>query len=153
MPNRERRGVRDDCYIVDTGVRVSILSGHSGLWAIGIRQGDAGDDCRANSAAGKEIFEEIADPSGIGAFQHTDGSSGRKFFVEQMGGGVAIFDYDGDGWPDVYLCSGAALPGYKGPKPSNRLFRNKHDGTFEDVTEKAGVGCRQVLHRRGCGGF
>ncbi len=98
-----------------------------------------------NTAAGairtKEAFEDIAVPSGIGAFQHIDGSSGRKFFVEQMGGGAAIFDYDGDGWPDVYLCSGNALPGYKGPKPQNRLFRNKHDGTFEDVTDKAGVAC------------
>ncbi len=60
-----------------------------------------------------------------------------------MGGGVAIFDYDGDGWPDVYFCSGAALPGYKGPAPRNYLFRNKHDGTFEDVTLKAGVACNQ----------
>ena len=89
----------------------------------------------------KEGCEEIAQTSGIAAFQHTDGSSGRKFFVEQMGGGVAIFDYDGDGWPDIYLCSGAPLPGYKGPRPQNRLFRNRHDGTFEDVTEKAGVAC------------
>lgn len=95
----------------------------------------------SGTAGVKEGFEEIAQASGIAAFQHTDGSSGRKFFVEQMGSGVAIFDYDGDGWPDIYLCSGAPLPGYKGPRPQNRLFRNKHDGTFEDVTEKAGVAC------------
>lgn len=93
------------------------------------------------SAPVKEGFDEIAVAAGIAAFRHTDGSSGRKFFVEQMGAGVAIFDYDGDGWPDIYLCSGAALPGYMGPTPQNRLFRNKHDGTFEDVTTKAGVRC------------
>jgi len=95
----------------------------------------------AASDSGKTGFEEIAQASGIAAFQHSDGSSGRKFLVEQMGSGAAIFDYDGDGWPDIYLCSGAPLPGYKGSKPQNRLFRNKHDGTFEDVTEKAGVAC------------
>jgi len=86
-------------------------------------------------------FEDITESSALTAFRHTDGSSGRKFFVEQMGSGVAIFDYDGDGWQDIYFCSGAPLPGYKGPKPGNRLFRNRHDGTFDDVTEKAGVAC------------
>jgi hypothetical protein len=91
--------------------------------------------------AASEGFQEIAAESGLATFTHTDGSSGRKFFVEQMGGGVAIFDYDNDGWQDVYFCSGAALPGYVGPKPGNRLFRNRRDGTFEDVTAKAGVAC------------
>jgi hypothetical protein len=62
--------------------------------------------------------------------------------MEQMGSGVALFDYDNDGWLDVYFCSGAPLPGYKGPEPSNRLFRNRQDGTFEDVTAKAGVARR-----------
>jgi len=96
---------------------------------------------RAKQAAsdGPPGFVDIADISGVGAFTHSDGGSGRKFFIEQMGSGVAVFDYDGDGWMDLYFCSGNALPGYKGEKPSNRLFRNKHDGTFEDVTEKAGV--------------
>jgi hypothetical protein len=85
-------------------------------------------------------FVDVAEPSGIGAFRHTDGGSGRKFFVEQMGGGVALVDYDGDGWLDVYLTSGSALPGYQGPPASNRLYRNRHDGTFEDVTQRSGAG-------------
>jgi hypothetical protein len=93
---------------------------------------------RAPAASGR--FVEVAEKSGIAGFQHTDGSSGRKFFVEQMGGGVALLDYDGDGWLDIYLCSGAALPGYKGPAPSNRLYRNRQDGTFEDVTARSGTG-------------
>jgi hypothetical protein len=83
---------------------------------------------------------DVTEKSGLAAFQHTDGSSGRRFFVEQMGSGVAVFDYDEDGWQDIYLCSGAALPGYQGPAPSNHLFRNRRDGTFEDVTARAGVG-------------
>ncbi len=88
-------------------------------------------------------FRNVASESGIGGFQHVDGGSGRKFFLEQVGAGVAIFDYDGDGWQDVYLCSGIALPGYAGPPGQNRLFRNKQDGTFEDVTDSAGVACRK----------
>lgn len=92
---------------------------------------------------GTDAFVNIAEQSGLGTFKHTDGSSGRKFFVEQMGSGIAVFDYDNDGWQDVYFCSGAALPGFKGKAMGNRLFRNKQDGTFEDVTEKAGVACNR----------
>jgi len=84
-------------------------------------------------------FVNVTESSGLGAFEHTDGSSGRKFFVEQMGGGCAIFDYDGDGWLDVYFTNGSALPGYQGPPPSSRLYRNQGDFTFVDVTEAAGL--------------
>jgi hypothetical protein len=79
--------------------------------------------------------------SGLGSFVHSDGSSGRRFFVEQIGSGCAFLDYDNDGWQDVYLCSGAPLPGYRGPRPRNALFRNNRDGTFTDVTAAARVGC------------
>ncbi len=92
--------------------------------------------------AAPEAFVDVAETSGLAAFTHTDGGSGRKYFMEQMGSGLALFDYDNDGWLDVYFCSGSPLPGYKGPPPSNRLFRNRQDGTFEDVTEKAGVARR-----------
>ncbi|MCC2669706.1 MAG: UnbV [Armatimonadetes bacterium] len=77
--------------------------------------------------------------SGLGAFEHSDGSCGRHYFPEQMGGGVALFDFDGDGWLDVFFTNGRPLPGYQGAPLRNALFRNKHDGTFEDVTEKAGL--------------
>jgi hypothetical protein len=58
-----------------------------------------------------------------------------------MVAGVALFDYDNDGYLDVYLVNGAAIPSLKkeGPKYWNRLYHNNHDGTFTDVTEKAGV--------------
>jgi len=71
-----------------------------------------------------------------------NGASGEKHQVETMIAGVAVFDYDGDGWPDIYVSNGAALPDLvkKDRSYSNRLFRNNHDGTFTDVTEKAGVG-------------
>lgn len=95
------------------------------------------------AAAPAGRFRNLAEPSGLAAFRHTDGGSGRRFFVEQMGSGVAVFDFDGDGLQDVYFCTGTALPGYTGPAPSNRLFRNRGDGTFEDRTDAAGVACRR----------
>jgi Flp pilus assembly protein TadD len=70
-----------------------------------------------------------------------NGAAGDKHQIETMIAGVAVFDYDRDGWPDIYVCNGATVPGLRKTNPSysNRLFRNNHDGTFTDVTEPAGV--------------
>jgi hypothetical protein len=84
---------------------------------------------------------DVTAASGLARFTHTDGSSGRRFFPEQVGSGCAFLDYENDGWQDIYLCNGAPLPGYRGPRPRNALFHNNRDGTFTDVTEAAGVGC------------
>jgi hypothetical protein len=67
--------------------------------------------------------------------------SPRKYFVQPMAGGVAIFDYDNDGKMDIFFTNGAKLPELKktGPAFYNCLLRNKGDGTFEDVTRKAGL--------------
>ena len=55
--------------------------------------------------------------------------------------GVAVIDYDNDGWPDLYFVNGATVPGLEKSAPGywNRLFHNNRDGSFTDVTEKAGV--------------
>ena len=65
------------------------------------------------------------------------------FIADTMGGGVGLFDYDNDGWLDIYFVNGCAIPfdGKDLPRP-NRLYRNQRDGTFRDVTAKAGVGGR-----------
>ena len=94
---------------------------------------------KAKDAPAEGRFVNVTEQSGVAAFTHSAGESGRKYFIEQMGSGVAVLDFDGDGWMDIYFCSGAPLPGYKGEKPRNALFRNRQDGTFEDVTLKAGV--------------
>lgn len=72
-------------------------------------------------------------------FTHQDGGTGKKYFVEVMAPGCGAFDYNGDGWADIYLVNGGVLPGYKGPVPKNQLYRNNKDGTFTDVTAQAGV--------------
>ena len=75
-------------------------------------------------------------------FQHTDGSSGRRYIVEAMSAGLATFDYDGDGLIDIYFCNGAPLPGARFERPPRpALYQNLGQGRFRDVTEEAGLGC------------
>ncbi len=85
-------------------------------------------------------FEEIAAKSGL-RFTTNNSPTENKNQIETMVAGVALFDYDGDGYLDIYLVNGAAIPSLKkdSPKYWNRLFHNNHDGTFTDVTEKAGL--------------
>ncbi len=81
-------------------------------------------------------------------FRHASSATPNKYLIEAMGGGVAMLDYDNDGWLDVFFVNGARLqnPQPEGTPPDksnppfwNRLFRNNHDGTFADVTAKAGL--------------
>ena len=85
-------------------------------------------------------FVDVTQEAGI-HWQHTDGRSGQKYFMETLGSGAAFFDYDADGDPDLYFVNGAPLPGYVAQEvPTNCLYRNNGDGTFTDVTEASGVG-------------
>lgn len=74
-------------------------------------------------------------------FTLRNAASPRKYQIETMTGGVAVIDYDNDGWPDIYFVNGAELPAMQKTSSQfwNRLYRNNHDGTFSDVTEAAGV--------------
>ena len=84
-------------------------------------------------------FTDITAELGID-FRHVNGESGQKYFIEPIGSGVALFDYDNDNDLDLYLVNGSDLPGVVSPiRPTNRLYRN--DGsTFTDVTVEASVG-------------
>ena len=94
----------------------------------------------AGSATGPIVFEEIAERSGL-TFVSNSSPTPNKNQPETMVAGVALFDYDNDGYPDVYLVNGAAIPSLakESPKYWNRLYHNNRDGTFTDVTAKAGV--------------
>ena len=68
------------------------------------------------------------------------GTDTKKYIIETTGTGVAIFDYDNDGWLDLFIVNGTTLEGFPAGKgPTNHLYRNNHDGTFTDVTVKAGL--------------
>src|ERR1035437_6618407 len=94
----------------------------------------------AGPPTGPIVFEEIAQRSGL-TFMTDSSPTPNKNQPETMVAGVALLDYDNDGYLDVFLVNGAAIPSLnkEGPKYWNRLFHNNRDGTFTDVTEKAGV--------------
>lgn len=89
---------------------------------------------------GKPNFVDVTADSKI-SFVHTDGKGGKRYIVQTVVSGLATFDYDGDGWVDIYFLQGAANPGaqFDSP-PRNRLYRNNGDWTFTDVTDSAKVG-------------
>jgi len=95
----------------------------------------------AFAASALPAFEEIP-PSRSGiTWTHTAGKSPQKHLPETSGAGCAFLDYDNDGWMDIYLVNSGKSDFYTPPKPlRNALYRNNRDGTFTDVTEKAGVG-------------
>lgn len=92
------------------------------------------------ASSGPIVFENIIDRSGV-RFVMDSSTSARKHQIETMLSGVAIFDYNNDGLMDLYFVNGARLPDMdkSDPRNWNRLYRNNGDGTFTDVTEKAGV--------------
>jgi enediyne biosynthesis protein E4 len=92
------------------------------------------------------VFTDEAAKAGLTMKNVFGGVDTKKYIIETTGTGVAIFDYDNDGWPDIFVVNGTTLdasPSASGP--TNHLYRNNHDGTFTDVTEKAG------LHHTGWG--
>jgi len=84
-------------------------------------------------------FRDITAQAGI-HFVHNNGAFGKKYLPETMGPGCAFIDYDNDGWPDILLINGESWPGHSNSAPTTlKLYHNNHDGTFTDVTQKAGL--------------
>jgi len=99
------------------------------------------------AAGSTEAFVDVTSRLGIN-FQYRSSHTSRKYLLETMGAGVALFDYDNDGRLDIFLVNGAPLgdptpkgtiPQKTGPEYWNRLYHQKPDGSFEDVTERAGL--------------
>src|SRR5690348_1658108 len=89
---------------------------------------------------GPVVFLDITHHSRLDKFHHRSGSPEKSTIIEAPGSGVALLDYDNDGWLDIYLVNGSTIAAMKGAEPAPRamLFHNNHDGTFTDVTDKAG---------------
>jgi len=97
---------------------------------------------RSSKSVPKKIayFVDEAAKAGLSAPNTFGGVDTKKFIIETTGTGVAIFDYDNDGWPDIFVVNGTTLDPLPGKRqPTNHLYHNNHDGTFTDVTEKAGL--------------
>src|SRR5260221_1896683 len=89
-------------------------------------------------AASAVTFRDVTQQSGI-RFVHNNGAFGKKFLPETLGPGVAFIDYDNDGWPDIFLVNGMDWPGHAQKHTTPKLYHNNRDGTFTDVTHKAGL--------------
>ena len=87
------------------------------------------------------VFTDATVSSGLATFRHVSGSAEKSQILELPGSGVALLDYDNDGWLDIYLLNGSTFDAVRGKEPAPRaaLYHNNHDGTFTDVTAKAGV--------------
>ncbi|MGP0067533.1 MAG: FG-GAP-like repeat-containing protein [Isosphaeraceae bacterium] len=84
-------------------------------------------------------FVDDAESAGLARFVHDNGQSAFKRLPETMSGGIGLLDFDGDGWLDVYAVQGGPFPPAANAPSGDRLFRNRRDGTFDDVTDKAGL--------------
>jgi hypothetical protein len=85
-------------------------------------------------------FTDIAKKAGLTDPVVFGGVDTKKYIIETTGTGVAVFDYDNDGWPDIFIVNGSSLNApLHGKAPTNHLYHNNHDGTFKDVTEIAGL--------------
>src|SRR5436190_5597699 len=85
-------------------------------------------------------FEDVAEKAGLTMMNVFGGIDTKKYIIETTGTGLAIIDFDNDGWPDIFLVNGTRLEGFPaGNVPTNHLYHNNHDGSFTDVTAKTGL--------------
>lgn len=106
--------------------------------ALGVRSETNAAQSHANAPTSGIHFEDITRAAGI-HFTHNSGAIGKKWLPETMGPGVAFIDYDNDGWQDILLVNGTDWPGHVRKHSTLALYHNNQNGTFADVTQKAGL--------------
>src|SRR5579871_6822339 len=112
----------------------------SSFAADGRPSGSLGPTKEFKSGAPVANYVDIAARVGLTAKTIIGGTKTKEYILETTGGGVALFDYDNDGWLDIFQVNGFRLNGLNtGDEPTNHLFRNNRDGSFTDVTEQAGL--------------
>ncbi len=102
-----------------------------------------GQIAKNDATASTITFKDIAERAGI-HFVHNNGAYGKKYLPETMGPGVAFIDYDNDGWQDIFIVNGTDWPGHASKHSTPKLYHNNHDGTFTDVTHKAGLDVKML---------
>jgi hypothetical protein len=98
----------------------------------------------AGESASSVTFRDVTQQAGI-HFVHDNGAFGKKYLPETLGPGVAFIDYDNDGWPDIFLVNGMDWPGHTRKHATPKLYHNNHDGSFTDVTHKAGLDAEEMF--------
>ncbi len=139
LPAQTRSGAPDPSAAQES-------ASHAGMATGGVHPAEFDKEHRPITAGGfvktgPVIFLNTAEQAALTAWHHTAGSPEKHFILEANGAGVALLDYDNDGWLDIYMVNGTtydALDGKVTP-PHAALFHNNHDGTFTDVAAKAGV--------------
>ena len=100
-------------------------------------------------------FIDVAEHAGLTIPNVWGGVDHKRIIIETKGSGIAFFDYDNDGWLDIYLTNGNRLDAHwpAGKEPTTHLYKNNRDGTFTDVTEKSGLGTKRLADRCLCRGL
>ncbi len=103
------------------------------------RNSGSSSHAQKHSSTSNISFADVTRAAGI-EFHLTCGGPEKRYIMESMCGGIAVFDYDGDGWMDIFLVNGSTLEDLRAGKcHPGQLYRNNHDGTFTDVTAKSGI--------------
>jgi len=123
-----------------TIVTLTLVAASAGAYAWSAQTGAPAARAAGDGASLGFSFRNTAREAGLTAVTVFGGTETNKYLLETTGAGVAVLDVDADGWLDVFLVNGTTLAGFpRGAAPSNHLYRNKRDGTFEDVTRRAGL--------------
>jgi hypothetical protein len=125
------RGVRFVLFLAVVSATATCLAAQA------VRPAKAGT---ASVKPGEVHFRDIARQAGLTALNVYGSDTHKEFIIESTGNGAIIFDYDNDGWPDIFLPNGSTVEGFPADKaPTGHLYHNNRDGTFTDVTSHAGL--------------